>query len=77
MGPVGSGKTTLIHQLIEKRVLLPGPDDPVVRQYKIVLNDYPMVLFDVPGNTPSYSSFIFYNYNYIYNYNILFYKLYL
>jgi hypothetical protein len=53
MGLDGSGKTTLIHQLIEKKTFIPPPS-LVIEQYRIVLNDSPMVITDVPGSASLY-----------------------
>ncbi len=53
LGLEGSGKTTLIHQLIEKKLALPPPSIDI-EHYKIMLNDSPMIITDVPGNTPPY-----------------------
>lgn len=50
LGLEGSGKTTLIHHLIEKKMILPPPSS-TVEQYKIVLNDSPMIIIDVPGSS--------------------------
>eukprot|EP00026_Physarum_polycephalum_P013549 Phypoly_transcript_13962.p1 GENE.Phypoly_transcript_13962~~Phypoly_transcript_13962.p1 ORF type:complete len:270 (+),score=23.53 Phypoly_transcript_13962:48-857(+) len=49
LGLEGSGKTTLIHQLVDKKMLLPPPS-VTIEQYRIVLNDIPMLLVDVPGS---------------------------
>jgi len=49
LGLEGSGKTTLIHHLVDKKMLLPAPST-TIDQYRIILNDTPMLLVDVPGS---------------------------
>lgn len=49
----GSGKTTLVHQLIDKKMLL-SSRSATIEQYRIVLNDTPMLLVDVPGTDNKY-----------------------